>query len=111
MHDNREHEKSSRVVAFLNRQEIDFLDKVGKDALFSTGTKLTRTRLIAWLIDFLRSLNVSGMDLRSEKDLEYRIREVLHASAPPATPACRPSSNEAGREGSNPASCSNGGKK
>jgi len=29
-----------RVITFLTRDELDFLDKIGKDALFSAGTKL-----------------------------------------------------------------------
>lgn len=46
-------EKIQRVVTFLNREEVDFLDKLGKDALFSTGLKLSRVKLIAWLVDFM----------------------------------------------------------
>lgn len=30
-------EKTQRVIALLNREEIDFLDKLGKDTLFSSG--------------------------------------------------------------------------
>jgi hypothetical protein len=45
-------EKNQRVVTFLNRDEVDFLDKIGKDALFSTGLKVSRAKLISWLVDF-----------------------------------------------------------
>lgn len=69
--------RMQRVVTFLNRNEVDFLDRIGKDALFSTGFKLSRTRLIAWLIDFIEKLNLNGKGLKSEKDLEKRIIEVL----------------------------------
>ena len=69
--------KNQRVVTFLNRDEVDFLDKLGKDALFSSGTKLSRAKLIAWLIDILKGLNISGNDLKSEKDLENKIMEVI----------------------------------
>lgn len=70
-------EKNQRVVTFLNRKEVDFLDKLGKDALFSAGFKLSRAKLIAWLIDILKGLNINGENIKSEKDLEYRIIEVL----------------------------------
>ena len=40
-----------RVIALLSREEMDFIDKIGKDALFSTGSKLTRVDIIAALID------------------------------------------------------------
>ena len=73
----KDHLKNQRVVTFLNRDEVDFLDKMGKDALFSSGTKLSRAKLIAWLIDILRGLNISGDNLRTEKDLEIKIMEVI----------------------------------
>lgn len=71
-------DKSQRVVTFLNRDEVDFLDKLGKDALFTAGSKLSRAKLIAWLVDFLKGLNVTGDNLRSEEDLEHRVMEALH---------------------------------
>ncbi|MDD5668734.1 MAG: hypothetical protein PHE58_01705 [Candidatus Omnitrophica bacterium] len=70
-----------RVVTFLNRDEIDFLDKIGKDALFSTGTKLSRAKLISWMIDFTKELQISGTDIKSEKDLEDKIiQKLTHCS-------------------------------
>lgn len=66
-----------RVVTFLNRDEVDFLDKLGKDALFSTGLKLSRTKLIAWLIDFMKKLNVNGENIKSEEDLENKILKSI----------------------------------
>jgi hypothetical protein len=72
-----EHPKNQRVVTFLNRDEVDFLDKMGKDALFSSGTKLSRAKLIAWLIDILKGLNISGENLKTEKDLELKIMEMI----------------------------------
>lgn len=82
-------EKNQRVVTFLNREEVDFLDKLGKDALFSTGFKLSRTKLIAWLVDFMKELNINGEGIKSERDFENRVKEVLgkdlKGSVPPAT--------------------------
>lgn len=70
-------EMKERVVTFLNRGEVDFLDKLGKDALFSTGLKLSRTKLIAWMIDFMQNLKFNVEGVRSEKDFAHRILEVL----------------------------------
>lgn len=80
-------EKNQRVVTFLTRDEVDFLDKVGKDALFSTGMKVSRARLIAWLVDFAEKLRINGEGIKSEGDLEKRIMEVMGhtGSVPPAT--------------------------
>jgi hypothetical protein len=71
------HEKNQRVVTFLNRDEVDFLDKMGKDAFFSAGSKVSRAKLIAWLVDMLKGLNITGENIRSEADLEKRIVEAL----------------------------------
>lgn len=82
-------EKNQRVVTFLNRQEVDFLDKLGKDALFTTGMKLSRTKLIAWLVDFMKDLNISGEGIKSEIDLVKKIKtnlgKDLQNLSPPAT--------------------------
>jgi len=66
-----------RVVTFLNRYEVDFLDSLGKDALFSTGIKISRAKLIAWLVDFMEQLRINGRGIKSKRDFENRILEVL----------------------------------
>ncbi len=62
-----------RVVTFLDRDQVDWLDRIGKDALFSTGVKFPRTRIIAGLIDFLRWANVGGEGVRTERDFQDRL--------------------------------------
>lgn len=69
--------KNQRVVTFLNRQEVDFLDKLGKDALFTTGIKLSRAKLIAWLVDFMKDLNISGEGIKSEIDFVKKIKNIF----------------------------------
>ncbi len=71
-----------RVVTFLNRLQVDYLDKLGKDALFSTGVKFPRTRVISALIDLLRKVSLSGEGLRSELDLEERLVKKLAGGLP-----------------------------
>lgn len=73
-----------RVVTFLDRNQVDYLDKLGKDALFSTGVKFPRTRVISSLIDLLRKVNLSGEGLRSERDLEDRLLRKLAGGLPEA---------------------------
>ncbi|MBI3332733.1 MAG: hypothetical protein HYZ93_01415 [Candidatus Omnitrophica bacterium] len=73
-----------RVVTFLDRQQVDYLDKLGKDALFSTGMKFPRTRVISTLIDLLRKANVNGDGLRSDQDLEDRLLKKLASGVPDA---------------------------
>ena len=65
-----------RVVAFLSREQIDFVDKGGKDALFSTGKKLSRTDIIRTMVETMRKLNISGTDIRTTDELEKRMLDV-----------------------------------
>jgi len=62
-----------RVIALLNREQVDFLDKLGKDALFTTGAKLSRTKIIYAMVNALRSLGVTGDGVRSKEEFEQKI--------------------------------------
>ncbi len=72
-------ERKERVVTFLNRKEVDYLDKLGKDALFSTGCKVSRAKIIAWLVDFIAHLKLDGEGITSEKDFQKRIKDELRS--------------------------------
>ena len=59
-----------RVVTFLDREELDFLDRITKDILFSTGMKVPRSTILKELIDIysrpdpkerIRSRQYSGL--------------------------------------------------
>jgi hypothetical protein len=66
-----------RVIALLNRSQVDYLDKVGKDALFSTGNKLHRTQIISCLVDLIREAGINGEDVKTEEGLKQKILLVL----------------------------------
>jgi hypothetical protein len=70
-------QKKERVVTFLNRDEVDFLDKLGKDALFSSGAKVSRAKLISWLVDMAKGLGIKGENMKSEQDLWERMKQAL----------------------------------
>ena len=70
-------DQRERVVTFLNREEVDFLDKLGKDALFSNGLKLSRAKLLSWFVDFVKKLNINGENIKSGYDLENRILKIM----------------------------------
>ena len=57
-----------RTVTFLSREQIDFLDKLGKDALFYQSTKLSRAQTLSELVNFLMELgvNIKKIDLNEE---------------------------------------------
>lgn len=70
-----------RVITFLTRDELDFLDKIGKDALFSAGTKLSRSKIISAIVNVMRKLEVDGQGLHSKKELEKRfIKAIINLS-------------------------------
>lgn len=62
-----------RVIAVLDRKELEFLDKLGKDSLFSTGHKLPYTKIIEALIDFAMEMKVNGENVSSAQDLKQKL--------------------------------------
>ncbi|MDD5595469.1 MAG: hypothetical protein PHY94_04395 [Candidatus Omnitrophica bacterium] len=62
-----------RVITMLDRKELDFLDKLGKDALFSTGHKLSYNEILRGLIEFSIEIGLSGKQVDSEKKFKEKI--------------------------------------
>jgi hypothetical protein len=59
-----------RVITMLGRKELDFLDKLGKDALFSTGHKLSYNEILRALIEFAMQMGISGDKVDSAEKLK-----------------------------------------
>lgn len=70
-----------RVIAMLDREELDFMDKLGKDALFSTGHKLSYNDIIRGLIDFSREIGLSGTTIDSQNALKEKILQRARSLA------------------------------
>lgn len=66
-----------KVVTFLNRDEIDFLDKLGKDAWFSTGMKLSRTQIIEALVNLMMEMGVKANGVNSKEELKHHIIRAM----------------------------------
>ena len=77
MEDNiKEHNgglKAGRVVVNLTREELEFIDNIGRDALFSTGKRLTNNKIIKAFIDVMKEIRVRGEGLYSSEELKNRI--------------------------------------
>lgn len=71
-------ENVHRVVAIMNREEIDYLDKIGKDALFTGGIKLSRIKILRAMVEAMKKLGVNGKYIKSETDLENEILKKLY---------------------------------
>ena len=69
------HLKTHRVITMLDRNEIDFLDKLGKDALFSTGHKLSYNDILKGLIDFAIDIGLSGENAASFQELKDKLTQ------------------------------------
>ena len=72
----REKRRQYRVVSFLKRDELDFLDNLSKDIYFSYGINIPRTKLIEEIIEAFRSSEeISRTEM--EEDLIKRFKEDL----------------------------------
>ena len=68
---------SHRVIASLNRQQVDYLDKLGKDAQFSSGIKLSRTQILAAMVNALKRLSLTGEGVTTAEQFEQRIVDAM----------------------------------
>ena len=66
-----------RVVTMLNREEIDFLDKLSKDAQFLSGHRLSRTQILRALVEAMREAGFRMKGIDSEATLVNRIKEIM----------------------------------
>lgn len=66
-----------RVITMLDRQELEFLDKLGKDSLFSTGHKLSYNQILKTLIDFAMESGISGEKIDSKETLKQRLMQKM----------------------------------
>jgi len=66
-----------RVITMLGRQEMDYLDKLGKDALFSTGHKLSYNDILRALIDFAMEAGISGEKIDSAQSFKEKLTRQL----------------------------------
>ena len=79
---NQEQRLYQRVIAFLNRQQIDFIDRIGKDVFFSCGWKLSRSKIIFVLVDLIMELDIDAAGISSLEELKQRIREKIYSQGP-----------------------------
>ncbi len=66
-----------RVVTFLNRQEIDFLDKMEKDMMFSTGKHVSRSQILQDMAELLAKTRIDAAGVKDNLELKQRIQEAF----------------------------------
>jgi hypothetical protein len=70
-------EITHRLVALLNREEIEFINRLSVDAFFSTGHRLTKVDIVAALVDAAIQLGVSGLNVKSR---QYLVKKIISAA-------------------------------
>ena len=71
----------ARLIAMISRQDMDFIDRIGKDALFSTGKKLSRTDVVSAILSAIAQLPIHGKNIHSETELREYIQKAIEAKA------------------------------
>ena len=74
---NGNHHPAHRVIASLNRAQVDYLDQLGKDAQFSSGIKLSRTEILAAMLNAMKRLDLTGEGITTAEQFEQRIVDAI----------------------------------
>ncbi|MCM8795475.1 MAG: hypothetical protein NC928_02125 [Candidatus Omnitrophica bacterium] len=69
--------KTHRVVTFLTREELEFLDKLKKDMMFSTGAHISCSQILKDLAELLVKTNMSAIGIKDNAALEKKMAEAL----------------------------------
>ncbi|MDO8748896.1 MAG: hypothetical protein Q7J72_07290 [Candidatus Omnitrophota bacterium] len=66
-----------RVVTFLTREELEFLDKLEKDMMFSTGRHLSRSQILQDMAELLSKTTMNAIGIKSDDELKKKIQEAI----------------------------------
>jgi hypothetical protein len=70
---NKEKEHSQyKVITFLKRDELDFLDEMAKDLYFTHGINIPRTKLVEEIINI-----VKDMEEQNKQAVEAKLLEMF----------------------------------
>ena len=73
MEETTQKEITRRVVALLNKDEIEFLNQLSVDAFFSTGHRLTKVDIVSALVDATMQLGISSLGVKDKTALTEKI--------------------------------------
>ena len=66
-----------RVVTFLTREELDFLDKVEKDVMFSSGKYISRSQILQDMAELLARTKMNATGIKDNQELKAKIQEAI----------------------------------
>lgn len=73
----KEKNNTHRVVTFLSREQLDFLDKMEKDMLFTSGKYISRSQIIQDLAELLSRTGLDASGIKSNEELQNKIFEAI----------------------------------
>jgi len=80
MKEDRNNDQKARLIAMIHRKEMDLIDRIGKDALFTTGRKLSRADVVSAILSAVAQLGINGKNINSEEELREYIEEAIKAN-------------------------------
>lgn len=90
----RKEVNTHRVVTFLSREELEFLDKLEKDVMFSTGKHISRSQILQNMAEILARTRMNATGVKDSQELERRMIEAISRMNRQGAP-------QGGQEGSN----------
>lgn len=66
-----------RVVTFLTREELDFLDKLEKDVMFSSGKYISRSQILQDMAELLAKTKMNATGIKDNEELKAKIEEAI----------------------------------
>jgi hypothetical protein len=66
-----------RVITMLDWTEMEFLDKMGNDSMFSTGHKLSYNEILKGVLDVAMETGVSGEDINCSAEFKRKVLEQI----------------------------------
>lgn len=66
-----------RVVTFLTRQELEFLDKLEKDVIFSTDMHISRSQILQNLTELLAKTNMDAIGIKDDQELKAKMAQAI----------------------------------
>lgn len=66
-----------RVVTFLTREELEFMDKLEKDMMFSVGTHISRSKVIEDLVSLFAETRMSAIGIKNNQDFVEKVKEAI----------------------------------
>ena len=81
MENTAQKEMTRRVVALLNKDEIEFLNQLSVDSFFSTGHRLTKVDIVSALVDATMQLGITCLGVKDKVALTKKIVTAALTSA------------------------------